>query len=607
MSKNADTKDKSIEEKQVEKIIDFPEIQKLLQLGLKKKELTIDEINKNLPQDIINSGKIDDVFILLQKKKINIIDDVDIASLEDINEDMLIEEKKGKKDAKKEKKVIYGGSSSAIDDPIRIYLREIGKVDLLKAEEEVDLAKRIEEGEKIINSAIRKIGVTIVEFYNILEKISVDPIDLDKPVVTIRSDSREYSSEKKRIKSKYKEILQVYMKKVLYFKTLLNKLYNSRDDEERKELKKEIEKVREEAFDIIFGHEIDNQDIIRVAEEIIKVVKRIEDVENNTQRILRKFGFSDIKQMKQLSKRLDRENDRRIAEEEFNMPVEKIRDFIKKVRNNEVSLRSKEHKYNNSISELRSAGNEVAKGLFMVKNAKDKLVKANLRLVVSIAKKYTNRGMHFFDLIQEGNIGLIKAVDKFEYRKGYKFSTYATWWIRQAITRSISDQARTIRVPVHMIEQINKVLKETRQLMQRLGREPTDEEIALELDWSISKVKAVKNVSREPVSLEAPIGEEDDSLLGEFIEDKGFENPASFATFRDLQDQLTEVIRTLTKKEQDVLKMRYGLEDGYSLTLEQVGYIFNVTRERIRQIEAKALRKLRHPVRLRKLKDHLGD
>jgi RNA polymerase primary sigma factor len=250
-------------------------------------------------------------------------------------------------------------------------------------------------------------------------------------------------------------------------------------------------------------------------------------------------------------------------------------------------------------------GSQINQGQRRIQIAKKQLINANLRLVVSIAKKYANRGMHFFDLIQEGNIGLIKAVDKFEYRKGYKFSTYATWWIRQAITRAISDQARTIRVPVHMIEQINKVTREIRLFQQEFGREPTSEELAERLGWPVAKVKGVKNVAREPISLETPVGEEEDSLLGDFIEDKDIDSPANTAAHRLLSEQIAGVLSTLPAREQKVIRMRFGLDDGYAHTLEEVGYVFKVTRERIRQIEAKALRRLRHPTRARKLKDYL--
>ena len=582
----------------LKRITDYPEIQNLLNLGLQNKTVSIDEINANLPADCIE--RIDEVFSLLQNHKIEIQEE-DTSNLNTHGQENV------DKKVEDEKKRIISGNASLVDDPIRLYLRDIGKVELLEAEEEVRLAIKIEEGDALINESIRKLGITIVEFFNILEKISAEPVDMEKAVVTIRSDSRDYTSEKKRIKSKYKEILQQYMKKSLLFKTLLEKKHSAKDDDEIAELQEQINQAREECFDIMFGIEIDSQDKLKIAEEIESIVIKIKECEAQNQKILRKFHYTEYKQLKALKNTMEKDKDKKKYEQMYGMTVDKIKELIKKFKNNDTYLKSLEEKYDNTIEEIKTAGNDVSRGLAMVQSAKDKLVKANLRLVVSIAKKYTNRGLHFFDLVQEGNIGLIKAVDKFEYRKGYKFSTYATWWIRQAITRSISDQARTIRVPVHMIEQINKVLRETRVLTQKLGREPSDEEVAESLDWDVSKVKSVKTVAREPVSLETPIGEEEDNSLGEFIEDKNFENPSNLAIFSDLQDKLNEVIKTLTKKEQDVLRMRYGLDDGCSLTLEQVGSEFNVTRERIRQIEAKALRKMRHPVRLRKLKDHLDN
>ncbi|MEJ5184064.1 MAG: RNA polymerase sigma factor RpoD, partial [Rectinemataceae bacterium] len=313
------------------------------------------------------------------------------------------------------------------------------------------------------------------------------------------------------------------------------------------------------------------------------------------------------KELRTLGRNLTIREKREEIERQLGLTAEEIKEKIRQLQVNEKKLKDIENNFETPAEKIIAMAKEVNRGRKMMKSAKDRLIKANLRLVVSIAKKYTNRGMQFFDLVQEGNIGLIKAVEKFEYRKGYKFSTYATWWIRQAITRSISDQARTIRVPVHMIEQINKVVREQRQLMQKLGREPTDDEIAEQLGWEVEKVKAVKNVAREPVSLDTPIGEDEDSLLQDFIEDKDVENPSIITDYKLLQEQIRMVLSTLPPREQEVLRMRFGLDEGYSLTLEEVGLYFNVTRERIRQIEAKALKKLRQFKRSQKLRDYIDN
>ncbi len=564
------------------------EIRKLLDMGVQRGYLTYEEVNELMPPEVITPEAIDEVMNLLQETEIEVID-ISKRPKDSDDEEEREDLPLGAPAEGEESEVVQVSELARGADPVKLYLKKMGSVSLLTREGEVEIAKRIEEGEVEILRALlaSRLGtLAIVELGERLASARTKVKDV------IRGVDEEISVDDEK---KYLDKVLAAIEKV---RILVAHQEESLKSKEVQSLR-EKESMVEEAFkDIAFNRKTINF----LANSIKSLWQRGRDLLDERRRVYDFLGVQNAGVMKALAKRHDVVEARQQLCREFDVTLVKLEQLI--IQDAELDKREAELLQESSmpVAELRRIHDTLTIGERKADQAKSELVEANLRLVVSIAKKYTNRGLQFLDLIQEGNIGLMKAVDKFEYRRGYKFSTYATWWIRQAITRAIADQARTIRIPVHMIETINKLIRTSRLLVQQLGREATPEEIALKMELPVDKVRKVLKIAKEPISLETPIGEEEDSYLGDFIEDKKIINPAEAVMNINLSEQTRKVLSTLTPREEKVLRMRFGIGERSDHTLEEVGQDFFVTRERIRQIEAKALRKLRHPSRAKLLK-----